>query len=211
MIMNLLENLKWRYATKLFDKKRLVTNEDLHEILEAFRLSASSFWLQPWKIILVENKDIRQKLLPFSWNQPQIVDASHLLVIARIENPGDDLIEKYINDIVKIRGVSRDELLWYENMMKWFLNSKTKDERNFWATRQVNIALWTLLTFLAHKKIDSCPIEWFDPKAYDEILWLWNLGLSSCIVLPIWYRSQEDKYSTLPKVRFSLDDLIIKI
>lgn len=209
--MNILDSLKWRYATKVFDKDKKISNSDLEEILEAFRLSASSFWLQPWKIILVENPETRAKLLPHSWNQSQVVDASHLLVLARVENPGDNLIETYLEDLVKTRGVKREDVLWYENMMKWFLNSKSVEERNLWATRQVNIALWSLLTFLAAKQIDSCPMEWFDPKAYDEILGLKDLHLASSIVLPIWYRSQEDKYASLPKVRFELNDLLIKI
>lgn len=207
----MLELLKLRYATKVFDKTKKISNEDLNEILEAFRLSASSFWLQPWKIILVENEDVRKKLLPNSWNQSQIVDASHLLVLARVENPNDELIEDYLNQLVKIRWVKREDVLWYEKMMKWFLNWKTIEERNNWATRQVNIALWSLLTFLAFKKIDSCPIEWFDPKAYNEILWLDKLWLYSCVVLPIGYRSEDDKYSTLPKVRFDLNKILVKI
>lgn len=209
--MNLLENLKWRYATKLFDTTKKVSQADLDEILEAFQLSASSFWLQPWTVIIVENPELRQKLLPVSWNQAQIVDASHLLVLARKQNPGDDLIESYLNDIVKKRGGNREDLVWYENMMKWFLNSKSVEERNIWASRQVNIALWNVLAFLASKKIDACPIEWFDPNAYNEILGLDTLWLFANVVLPIGYRSSEDKYASLPKVRFDVKDIVIKI
>lgn len=209
--MNLLDSLKWRYATKLFDKNKKVSQNDLDEILEAFRLSASSFGLQPWKVVVIENPEIRAKLLPVSWNQPQIVDASHLLVLARVENPWDSLVEEYLNDLVKTRWISREDVAWYEGMMKWFLNSKSVDERNTWAARQVNIALGNVLAFLASKQIDACPMEWFDPNAYDEILWLKNLELASCIALPIWYRSNEDKYATTPKVRFSLKDIVIKM
>lgn len=209
--MNLLESLKWRYATKVFDKTKKVSQSDLSEILEAFRLSASSFWLQPWKIVVVENPELRQKLLPVSWNQSQVVDASHLLVLARLENVWEDLVEKYLDDIIKTRWVKKEDLAWYENMMKWALNSKTTEERNFWEIKQIYIALWNLLAFLASKQIDSCPMEWFDSKAYDEILWLKQLWLASCVVLPIWYRSEDDKYSQLPKVRFDLKDLVIKM
>lgn len=209
--MNLLDSLKWRYATKLFDTTKKVSDTDINEILEAFRLSASSFWLQPWKLIIIENPEMRAKLLPVSWNQPQIIDASHLFVLARIENPGDELVESYLNDTVKTRGLTRADLQWYENMMKWFLNSKSVEERNLWATRQVNIALWNLLTFIASKEIDSCPIEWFDPKSYDEVLGLKKLWLASSVVLAIWYRSKDDKYAYAPKVRFDMNDLVIKI
>lgn len=209
--MNLLDSLKWRYATKIFDSTKIVSDTDIHEILEAFRLSASSFWLQPWKMLIVENPEIRAQLRLASWNQSQIVDASHLFVLARIENPGDELVEKYLNDAIKTRGWTRVDLEWYENMMKWFLNSKSVDERNFWATRQVNIALWNLLTFIASKEIDSCPIEWFDPKAYDEILWLKEIWLASSVVLAVWYRSENDKYAYAKKVRFDMKDIVIKI
>lgn len=209
--MNLIDSLKWRYATKIFDKNKKVSDADLAEILEAFRLSASSFWLQPWKIIIVENPETRAKLLPVSWNQSQVVDASHLLVLVRIENPGEEHIEKYLNNLVQMRGLKREDMIWYENMMKGFINSKTVEERNFWATKQVNIALWNLLTFLAAKQIDACPMEWFDPKAYNDILGLEKLWLYASIVLPIWYRSEEDKYATLPKVRFELEELVVKM
>lgn len=209
--MNLLENLKWRYATKVFDQNKKVSESDLQEVLESFRLSASSFWLQPWKVIIVENPETRAKLLPVSWNQSQIVDASHLLVLARVENPGEDLIERYLNNLVQTRGVQREDMVWYENMMKWFLTSKTVEEKNIWATRQVNIALGNMLAFLASKQIDACPIEWFDPKAYNEILGLQNLWLFANVVLPIGYRSENDKYATLPKVRFAIEDLVVKM
>ncbi len=209
--MNLLDSLKWRYATKIFDKNKKVSDSDLEEVLEAFRLSASSFWLQPWKIIVVENFELRAKLLQASWNQPQIVDASHLLVLARMENPGEELVERYLDDLVKTRWIKRQDVAWYEDMMKWFLNSKSVDERNLWASRQVNIALGNVLAFLASKQIDACPMEWFDSNAYNEILWLDKLWLFANVVLPIWYRSSEDKYATSPKVRFAKEDIVVKM
>ncbi len=209
--MNLLNLLQWRYATKVFDTNKKVSQTDLDEILEAFRFSASSFWLQPWKIIIVENPELRAKLLPASWNQSQIVDASHLFVFTRLENPGDELIEKFLNTTVATRHIAREDLAGYEGMMKWFFASKSVDERNYWATRQVNIALWNLITFIASKQIDTCPIEWFDPKAYDEILWLKELWLASSVVLAVWYRSEQDKYAHLAKVRFNMEDIVIKM
>lgn len=208
--MNLLESLKTRYATKVFDSSKKISDTDLNEILEAFRLSASSFWLQPWKVIIVENPELREQLLPHSWNQKQVVEASHLLVLARIDKPNNELIEDYLNDIVATRWASREDLKGYEDMMKWFFASMDDQKRNFWATKQVNIALWNLLTFLAYKNIDSCPMEWFIPQKYDEILWLSELWLASELVLPIGYKSSEDKYAWLPKVRFGLDKLVIR-
>ncbi len=209
--MNLLDSLKWRYATKVFDKNKKVSKEDLDEILEVFRLTASAYWLQPWKLIIVENKELRQKLLPVSWNQSQIVDASHLFVLARIDNAWDKLVDEYVEDLVKTRWVKREDIAWYEGMMKWFLNWLSSEAKTSWANRQVFIALWNMLTFLASKQIDSCPMEWLDTNAYNEILWLKKLWLATVAALPIWYRSEDDKYANLQKVRFPLEKLVIKM
>lgn len=211
MEKSLIEDLNWRYATKIFDKNKKVSESDLDEITEAFRLSPSWYWLQPWKLIIVENKKTREELLPNSWNQAQIIDASHLIVLARIENPGDVLVDSYLDDMVSTSWATRENLKWYEDMMKGFLNSISIEDRNAWADRQVMIATWVLISFLASKEIDSCPIEWFDKVKYNEILWLEKLWLSSVLVLPIWYRSSEDKYSQRPKIRFEKEKLIMKI
>jgi nitroreductase len=128
-----------------------------------------------------------------------------------MENPGEELVERYLDDLVKTRWIKRQDVAWYEDMMKWFLNSKSVDERNLWASRQVNIALGNVLAFLASKQIDACPMEWFDPNAYNEILWLDKLWLFANVVLPIWYRSSEDKYATSPKVRFAKEDIVVKM
>lgn len=208
--MDLLQSLKNRYATKVFDNTKKISENDLSDILEAFRLSTSSFWLQPWKLIIVENTKLREELLPNSWNQNQVIDASHLLVFAQINNPWDELIKEYIDDTAKTRNLKTTDLESFEWMMKWFLDSKTTQEKNIWASKQVYIALWSLIVYLASKNIDSCPMEWINPQKYDEILWLEKLGLSTVVALPIWYRSDNDKYASLPKVRFWLDKIIIR-
>ena len=208
--MDLLQSLKNRYATKVFDNTKKISESDLSDILEAFRLSTSSFWLQPWKLIIVENTKLREELLPNSWNQNQVIDASHLLVLAQINNPWDDLIKEYIEDTAKTRNLKVSDLDSFVWMMKWFLDWKTTQEKNIWASKQVYIALWSLIVYLASKNIDSCPMEWINPQKYDEILWLGELGLSTVVALPIWYRSSVDKYAMLPKVRFWLDKIIIR-
>ncbi len=207
--MNLLENLNWRYATKAFDTNKKISQSDLDEILEAFRLSPSGYGLQPWKLILVENSQTRAELLPHSWNQSQIVDASHLLVFARVENPGNDLVDAYLDDMVATTGATRENLKGYEDMMKGFFASLSVEARNAWADRQVFLAAGNVLAFLANKHIDSCPMEGFVPAKYNEILGLTDLGLSASMVLPIGYRKEDDKYSSKSKVRFAKDDLVI--
>lgn len=207
----IIESLNWRYATKEFDATKNISNEDLDEIIEAFRLTSSSFGLQPWKLVIVENKQIREKLLHVSWSQKQIVDASHLLVFTRILNVWEKHIDKFLDISCKITCATREQLKWYEDMMKGFIWNMNEDQEKKWADEQVFIALWNLLTVLAEKRIDSCAIWGFDPIKYDEILGLKEKGLASVVVLPIWYRSSNDKYCKKPKVRFSKEEIVIKI
>ncbi len=209
--MNLLESLEWRYATKVFDKNKKVSDTDLDDIIEAFRLAPSSFGLQPWKLVVVTDENTRKELLPNSWNQQQIVDASHLLVLTRVENAWEALVEDYLNNMTQTTGATRENLKWYEDMMKWFLNGLSLDQKNAWADRQVMIASGVMMSLLAEKEIDACPIEWFDREKYNEILWLNEKWLSSVLVLPIGYRDESDKYSSRPKIRFQKEDILINI
>lgn len=206
----LLENLNWRYATKQFDTNKKVSQEDLGKIIESFRLTPSSFWLEPWKLIIVENKDLREKLLPVTWNQKQVIESSHLLVFARVKTIDNNYIDKCLDNSSKITWASRDDLKWYEDMMKWYFSNLTSEMKASWARDQVFLALWNVMNSLADLRIDSCAIWGFDPVKYDEILWLWDLDLASVVVLPIWYRSENDKYSKYPKIRFSSEEIVIK-
>lgn len=207
----LIKNLEWRYATKVFDKSKKISDNDMDEIVESFRLTASSFWLEPWKLIIVENPETREKLKWYSWNQAQITDASHLLVLARVNEIDDKYIDAFLDNNVTLTWASREELSWYEKMMKWYFWNLDENQKASWARDQVFIALWNLMSFLANKHIDSCAIWWFDPKMYDEVLDLKSNWLSSVVVLPIGYRSEEDKYANKPKVRFSKNDILLKI
>lgn len=208
---NILDALNWRYATKGFDANKKVTEKDLETIQEAFRLTASSYGLQPWKLVVVENNELRQKLVEHSWGQRQVVDASHLLVLCRPSKFSMSHIDTYLDSICKIRGTSRSDLEWFENMMKGTLGSFDETSINTWMEKQVYIALWNMMTVCAEMEIDSCPMEWFVRAKYDEILWLTDLGLSSVVLLPIWYRSEKDHYATTPKVRFDEKDLIVTL
>lgn len=207
----LLKNMNWRYATKDFDANKKVSESDLEEILEVFRLTPSSFWLEPWKLVIVENPEIREKLQAHSWNQSQITKASHLLVFTRVKNIDEDYIDAYLDKSVKITWATREQLAWYEDMMKWNFSNMNDDSKSRWARDQVFLALWNVMHFLAQKEIDSCAIWGFDPSKYDEILELDKLGLASVVVLTIWYRSDEDKNAFRQKIRFSKDEVVLKI
>lgn len=207
----IIDSLNWRYATKIFDENKKISETDLEEIIETFRLTPSSFWLEPWKLIIVENTEIRKELQIHSWNQSQITKASHLLVFARVKSIDEKYIDKFLNNSVKITWASRADLKWYEDMMKNYFSNMDENSKILWWNQQVFLALWNVMNTLAQKEIDSCAIWGFDSKKYDEILKLDEKWLASVVVLPIWYRSNEDKYALKPKVRFSKEELVIKI
>ncbi|MDD2907708.1 MAG: NAD(P)H-dependent oxidoreductase [Candidatus Gracilibacteria bacterium] len=207
----LIKKLQWRYATKDFDTNKKVSDSDLEDIIEAFRLTPSSFGLEPWKLVIVENPEIRQELQAHSWNQSQITKASHLLVFARVKNIDDAYIDKYLENNSKITGVSREDLVGYEGMMKGYFSSLDEQGKILWASEQVFLALGNVMNLLAQKEIDSCAIGGFNPVKYDEVLDLDKHGLASVVVLPIGYRSSEDKYASKPKVRFSKEEVVLKI
>lgn len=205
---NIIEALNWRSAIKVFDKNKKVSKEDLEEVIESFRLTSSSFWLQPWKLLVIENGEIKNSLVEHSWSQSQISDCSHLLVLCRKIEIDYNYIDNYLNSMAKIRWVNIEKLAWYEQRVKWFFANMDKESIKNWAINQVYIALWNLLTVLALKKIDSCAVGWFIPEKYDEVLALKEKWLASVVVLPIWYRSKEDKYSKQKKVRFDREDVV---
>lgn len=207
----IIKDLNWRYATKSFDTSKKVSEEDLQEIVESFRLTPSSFGLEPWKLVVVETQELKDKLKEFSFNQSQISDSSHVLVFTRVVDLNDEYVDKFLDNQSKITGASREDLEWYEKVMKWFLLNLDENSKIMWAKEQVNIALWNVMHTLARKQIDSCAIGWFESSKYDEFLGLTEKWLASVVVLPIWYRQNDDKYAIMPKVRFSVDEIMIKM
>lgn len=204
----IIEALNWRYACKLFDATKKVSKEDLYEIMESFRLATSAFWVQPWKMLVIENQSIKDSLVQYSWNQPQINTCSHLLVLCRITNLDDNYVDKYIDTMSKVRETPKENLVAYEERVKWYLNNLWDDWKEYFTTKQVFIALWSLMPILALKKIDSCAMTWIDNTKYDEVLKLWEKWLATVAVLPIWYRSKDDKYANAKKVRFSREEVV---
>ena len=153
-----LENLNWRYATKLFDPNKKVSNEDLNQIFEVFRLSPSSDGLQPWKIFIVENKEKRNLIQSHARNQSQISESSHLLVFAKPRIIDTQRIEKYLQCVMKNTGASRESIAGLEGMLNGFLQGSSTNQLANWASEQVHLALGNVLSFLAEKRIDACPI-----------------------------------------------------
>lgn len=204
---NIIEDLKWRYATKKFDSNKKVSAEDLETLLEATRLSASSYGLQPYHIFIIENKELREKLKPFSWNQSQITDASHLIVFANKQSFGEELVDEYLDNVTRTRGLANEAVQGYSDFMKSKLMGLPDDVKSSWTSRQVYLALGNVMTVAASMKIDTCPIEGFENEKYNEILELKDSNLNAAVVLAIGYRAETDSTQHLPKVRYKKEKL----
>lgn len=207
----LLESLQRRYAVKHFDSTKKISEEQLEVLLESLRLSPSSFGLQGWWFVVVENDALRQQLLPYSRNQKQIVEASHLLVLCRRTDVDTDFVEHYIQYMATTRVIDSSVLDGYKAMMLSFLEGKSSEDLDIRLSKQVYIAQWFLLSACALLGIDACPMEGFDSKKYNEILWLDALRLASCVVVPVGYRAADDPYATMKKVRFSKEEVVFRI
>ena len=207
-----LNQLRWRYATKQFDAQRRISAEDWSALEQSLVLTPSSFGLQPWKFIVVTDQATKDTLVPASWDQRQIADASHVIVFAIKKDLGAADVERYINRIAQTRNVTADSLQGFKEVLLGFLAQPAeKFDVNAWATRQVYIALGNFLNTAALIGVDTCPMEGIDPARYDEILGLTDKGYKTVVVAAAGYRNASDKYATLPKVRYSADEVIAHI
>nr|WP_299388295.1 NAD(P)H-dependent oxidoreductase [Allomuricauda sp.] len=204
---SILENRTWRYATKKFDSTKKVSNEDLELLLEATRLSASSYGLQPYHVFVITDPEIREQLKPVSWGQSQITDASHLLVFANVTDFGEELLDGYVKNVSDTRNIPEENLKGYGDFMKSKLLDLSVDAKSSWTMKQVYIALGNLMQAAAELKIDTCPMEGFEAEAYNKILGLDEKDLNASVVLPIGYRSEEDETQHYAKVRKSKEEL----
>ncbi len=205
--MDLLEKLNWRYATKTFDISKKVSNQDIEFIKDAIRLSVSSYGLQLYKIIIIENNEIRNELRKASWDQPQITEASHLFVFCNYTNNYDRQVDQYIHRITEIQGSDFDTLQRYGTSIKENINKMSANERKSWVEKQTYLALSNLLIACVELKIDACPMEGFDKQAYNKILGLDEVGLNASVIAPIGYRSTKDKTQHRKKIRKKLNEL----
>ncbi len=211
-VEQLLGQLQWRYATKQFDPARKIPAAEWEALEAVLVLSPSSYGLQPWKFIVVENPAVRETLLPATWGQRQVVDASHYVVLAIQKNFGEPGIDRYFKRTLEVRGGSMEKLEGYRTMMiNTLLKSPLHDMIDHWATYQVYIALGNLMTSAALLGIDTCPMEGFERAKYDEILGLPGLGLHSAVCCALGYRAATDKYAQAPKVRYKKEDVFLRI
>lgn len=205
----LLDAQTWRYATKQFDASKTIPAPVWQALEDSLILSPSSYGLQPWQFFVVTNPDLRAKLRPHSWNQSQITDASHLVVFAIPENVDIPYMEKYLARIAEVRGITLESLDFYRGMMMADVIAGPRQAWvREWAARQVYIALGNFMTSAALLGVDTCPLEGIDPREYDAILDLPAKGFNTIVACAAGYRSADDKYATLPKVRFEKSDLV---
>jgi nitroreductase len=205
----LLDALNWRYATKTFDASKIIPEITWKAIEKSLILSPSSFGLQPYRFLVVKDAAIRKQLQPHSWNQTQVVDASHYVVFAARTGITENEIDAFLDRIVEIRGIPREALEGYRGMMYGSLLSPGSEARiPHWAALQAYIALGNLMTSAGLLGVDTCAIEGFAPAEYDAILGLKEQGYASVVCCALGYRSEEDKYASLAKVRKPSADLI---
>ncbi|SNZ01976.1 NAD(P)H-dependent oxidoreductase [Flagellimonas pacifica] len=208
---NILENRTWRYATKKFDSTKKISNEKLELILEATRLSASSYGLQPYHFFVISNAEIKEKLRPVSWGQSQITDASHIIVFANVTDFGEELIDSHLENTSTTRNIPSEGLKGYGDFMKSKLLNLPEETKSVWTSKQTYIAFSNMIQAAAELKIDTCPIEGFESEAYNKILGLEEKNLNASVVLAIGYRSEEDETQHYAKVRRSKEELFTYI
>jgi len=209
--MELLDNLKWRYAAKAMNGK-VVSEDKIDNIIEAISLSPTSSGLQPFEVLIIKNQAIKEQIKPIAWHQSVITDCSHLLVFAAWDTYTEDRINKMFDLTNTIRGFKNEGWEKYRQMLLDMYPQKDPEENFIHTSKQAYIAFANAVTAAAFEKVDSTPIEGFDPNALDKILGLREKGLRSCVLLPIGYRDEENDWlAKLPKVRKSREDLITVI
>jgi len=205
----LLRQLQWRYATKKFDPARKIPKPQWEALEQSLVLSPSSYGLQPWKFLVIDNPEVRAKLPGISWGQTQPAEASHFVVFAHRKDFSAADVDRYVRRIAEVRGAAPESLEGYRQVILGSTKSATeKGSINTWMSRQVYIALGTLLTSAALLGIDACPMEGIDTAKYDALLGLADEGYGSLCAAALGYRAADDPYAAQRKVRYTLEQVV---
>ena len=199
--MQLIESLKWRYATKKMDANKKVSEQDIDCIKEAVQLSASSYGLQPYTVLDIRDSELRKEIHPMCWNQSQITDASHIFIFCNYNKVDEQDVDSLIRLISETNEVPIEKISGYGDFVKGKLKEKSEIEMFHWSAKQAYIALGNALTACAELNIDSTPMEGFEPEEVNKLLGLNDKGLNACVILAIGYRSLDDKTQYSKKVR----------
>ena len=209
--MDTIESLRWRYACKKFDENKTLSDEQIERLCEAFNLTATSFGLQPIKLLVIQDKALRKELVAHSFNQKQVYNASHLFVLCIQDQFTEKDIDAYFDLEIKVRDTSETVLAPFRKQVKSIFSGKSTSDKHITAINQAYIALGNLMAICAMEKIDSCPMEGFQPDKYDEVLGLKDRNLKSVLLLPVGIRAADDFMSRLEKVRKPIDQSVIKL
>ena len=207
--MNIIDSLQWRYATKKFDDAKIVSAQKIDILKQAFNLTATSYGLQPLKLVVLKNKNIQKSLVPHSFNQGQIAQASHVLIICIEDVVDETYIREYFELVKQKRGTPEEVLSSFRDFLITDFNNKTPQEITQASVKQAYLALGNLLTVCAVEKIDACPMEGFNSEQYKNVLNLKVNNITPVLVLPVGYRAKDDMFADFKKVRKNLEDIII--
>jgi len=199
--MGLIESLNWRYATKKFDRDKKIQSSDIELLKESIRLAATSYGLQPFKVKVIDNQEIKEKLTAPTFGQAQVADCSHVFVFANFTEIRPQYIDKYVDLCAVERDIDISKLQGYGDFMKTTLAKYSDDDIVNWAAKQAYIGMSNLLNACAQLRIDACPIEGFDSKAYNKLFKFDDVNLSTCVVVAVGYRSVDCPNQHLKKVR----------
>ena len=209
--MDVLESLKWRYAVKKFDSEKKLSDEKLAVLTEAFNLTATSYGLQPLRLVIVSDKELQQKLTEAAMNQTQVLEASHVLIFCVEQEVKAPYVDDYFENVQKTRNTPEPILKPFREMLKDKFENQSEVQTQQWAVNQAYLALGNLLTVCALEKIDACPMEGFEPRKFEELLGLTEMGLNATLVLPVGYRAEDDMFAGFKKVRRDAADTIIHL
>lgn len=205
--MGLIENLKWRYATKKFDTDRKITNEQLSYLKKAIRLSVSSYGLQMYKVLIVSDPEIKKQLQPLCWQQSQIVDCSNLFVFCSYKSYKDKHVDEYLELVATEQKLDRTTLDGYGTFIKNKISEKTPIEQTTWLERQPYLAVSNLLMACAEQRIDACPMEGFTPEDINNYFQLDSKNLNAVVMVAVGYRAKDDTTQHRPKIRKPQEEL----
>jgi len=212
MIMSLLENLQWRYATKKYDSSQKVSPENVQKIVEAARLAPTSSGLQPFRLLLITNQALKEQIVPIAFGQEIVADCSHLLVFVAWNRYTEDRIDTMYSLISKERGLPVDQFRAYTDRLKGGYLPQSADHNFAHTARQAYIGLGMALAQAAELKVDSTPMEGFDNAKLDELLDLESKGMKSVLMMPIGYRDAAgDWLANMKKVRKPVDEFLTVI
>jgi len=207
----LLASLRWRYATKRFDPARKIEPATWDALEESLVLTPSSFGLQPWKFLVIENPGIRANLLAESWGQRQVTDASHLIVLTTRTDLTSADIDTWMERMVEVQGTPPEVAGMLKGMIEGFAQGMTHEQRHAWNAKQAYIALGQLMGMAAILGIDTCPMEGISTAGYDKVLGLEGSGYATAVACALGFRAEDCRGATTPKARFDREQVVRRL